>query len=125
MNDMENDCDPNDAKELGKRLQTLWSSLNSGVWHGMSCRCCGGGMFALSSATLELDIIDHLADRYDSEGLHELKAALNARAESADGALPSWLNSVRESGKLSPALVHRLQADVADMLEKMQTPRMF
>ncbi|NYT67233.1 hypothetical protein [Pusillimonas noertemannii] len=113
------------STELDKRIQRLWSTAGKNMWHGMSCRCCGGGMFTMNSSVLELDLLDYLADKYQNEGLAPLSAAINDYTCGQPRGLPAWLLSLEREGTLSDLLLDRLKNDVADLLENMQSGSRF
>lgn len=101
-------------------ILTLWSAAGKTMQHGMSCRCCGGGMFSMNPKILEADMLDYLADKYQGEGATALHDAVSQRiADPADG-LIAWLCALGASDALPAPLLSRLKADIIDLLQTMQ-----
>jgi len=101
-------------------ILALWSAAGKTMQHGMSCRCCGGGMFSMNPKVLEADMLDYLADKYQSEGAMALQEAVSRRiADPADG-LISWLRALGASQALPAPLLERLKADIIDLLQNIQ-----
>jgi len=113
------------TSELDRHIQRLWSAAGKNMWHGMSCRCCSGGMFTMNSSVLETDLLDYLADKYQGEGLEPLGAAINDYALTPPRGLPAWLLSLERDGALDPQLLARLKRDIAALLENMQAGSRF
>lgn len=110
-------CNTDNIDQL---IQRLWSTMNTGVWHAMSCRCCGGGMFSMNAKVVEADMLDYLADKYRSEGLEPLCSAIAQRKNNSVPALPAWLQALDAGGAIPAAAVKQLKRDIANMLESLQ-----
>jgi len=102
-------------------ILTLWNAAGKTMQHGMSCRCCGGGMFSMSPKVLEADMLDYLADKYQGEGVSALHDAVSRRiADPGDEGLIAWLRALGASDALPAPLLDRLKADIIDLLQNMQ-----
>lgn len=111
------DCDTDNVDLL---IQRRWSTMNTGVWHAMSCRCCGGGMFSMNAKVVEADMLDYLADKYQTEGLEPLCNAIAQRKNNPVPALPAWLLTLDADGAIPAAAMKQLKCDIANMLESLQ-----
>jgi len=101
-------------------IQMLWSAIDTNMWHGMSCRCCGGGMFTMNSSVLQADLLDYLADKYQSDELQPLRDAINKQADNLALPLPAWLRTLEAQNNISPPLMLQLKADVVALLKNLQ-----
>ncbi|MAL01459.1 MAG: hypothetical protein CL536_04845 [Alcaligenaceae bacterium] len=106
-------------------IQTLWNSIDTNMWHGMSCRCCGGGMFTMNARVLEADLLDYLADKYQSDDLRPLKEAVNEHADHLDKPLPAWLRALEAQNTIPTPLMQQLKSDVMELLKNLQGGRKY
>lgn len=116
----------NDAIETSNDLiQALWNAIDTNMWHGMSCRCCGGGMFTMNAQAIEADLLDYLADKYQSDELRPLRDAINAQADNPDQPLPAWLRKLEAQNTIPAALMRQLKCDVVELLKKLQESKRY
>ncbi len=101
-------------------IQTLWNAIDTNMWHGMSCRCCGGGMFTMNAQILEADLLDYLAEKYQSDEFQPLRAAVSARANNLTQSLPAWVRTLEEQNTLPSSLMLQLKSDVVEVLKGFQ-----
>jgi hypothetical protein len=100
---------------MERNISQLLNAATQGAQHGMSCRCCGGSLFTLSTRTLELDMLDFLADKYQNEGQAELLQAVNDYP-SPPGGIAAWLRTLDEQARLPAPLRDKLNDDIATLL---------
>jgi hypothetical protein len=106
-------------------IEDLWAALTRGIWHGMSCRCCGGGPLFLDHRSFEEDLREYLLDKYESEGAAPLKEILLQREQDCGVGFAAWLSRLGADGAVPAPLVDRLRRDVVSALKNMQPPQSF
>lgn len=109
-----------DTENIDQLIQRLWSTMNTSMWHAMSCRCCGGGMFSMNAKVLEADLLDYLADKYQSQGLEPVCDALTQRKNNPTLGLPAWLLELDTEGSVPAFMMMQLKCDIAQMLKSLQ-----
>lgn len=113
------------TKNLDNLIQTLWNGIDTNMWHGMSCRCCAGGMFTMSAQILEADLLDYLADKYQSEGLQPLVDVVNEHRHSPTQRLPTWLRALNTETTIPITLIRQLKGDVVKLLKNLQGKQIY
>jgi hypothetical protein len=85
--------------ERARHLASLFRTAQTVAIHPSSCPC-GGGMFrpALTASGLELDLLDYLAPRYETNGPASLATLIQQRVDTqSTQRFESWLRNVAES----------------------------
>lgn len=99
----------------GADLARLWRAAPASLAHAQSCACCGGTGLPVDAATLEADIIDYLALKYQEAGAHSLAHLIAERRTATAGSFALWLSRLEEI-ELPPADIARLKVDLATTL---------
>ncbi len=82
-------------------------------------------MFTMNAQALEADLLDHLADKYQSDELRPLRDAVNAQADNPAQPLPAWLRTLEAQNTISAPLIRRLKSDVVELLKNLQQTRKY
>jgi hypothetical protein len=103
---------------LENTLMPLWQAALSRPIHNSSCGCAVPAAVRLDPETLELDLIDYVAEKHQLERLPEWRDAVSLRARARSNSFPDWLQSLG-NGCLEVSLHLKVMADVSNTLRSM------